>query len=58
MKLDGWNWEDAALKADDGIHLNWPRYFVQTGWWAEPGDIKKLKNTICNAKKWRITFKK
>jgi imidazolonepropionase-like amidohydrolase len=20
----GWNWEDAALKADDGIHVNWP----------------------------------
>ncbi len=43
MKLDGWNWEDAVLKADDGIHLNWPRYFVQTGWWAEPGDIEKTK---------------
>ena len=43
MKLDGWNWEDAVLKADDGIHLNWPPYFVQTGWWAEPGDIEKTK---------------
>ena len=43
MKLDGWNWEDAAQKVDDGIHLNWPRYFVQTGWWAEPGDIEKTK---------------
>ena len=43
MKLDGWNWEDAVLKADDGIHLNWPRYFVQTGWWAEPGDIIKTE---------------
>jgi imidazolonepropionase-like amidohydrolase len=43
MKLDGWNWEDAVLKAEDGIHLNWPRYFVQTGWWAEPGDIKKTE---------------
>ena len=21
MKLDGWNWEDAAQKEDDGIHL-------------------------------------
>ena len=41
MKLDGWNWEDAAQKVDDGIHLNWPSYFVQHGWWAEPGDIKK-----------------
>ncbi len=25
MKLDGWNWEDAALRTDDGMHLYWPR---------------------------------
>lgn len=24
MKLSGWNWEDATVLADDGIHLNWP----------------------------------
>lgn len=24
MMLDGWNWEDAVLKADVAIHLNWP----------------------------------
>jgi imidazolonepropionase-like amidohydrolase len=24
MKLDGWNWEDATISEDDGIHLNWP----------------------------------
>lgn len=23
--LDGWNWEDAVLKPDDGLWLNWPR---------------------------------
>jgi imidazolonepropionase-like amidohydrolase len=27
MQLDGWNWEDAVLKKDDGIHLNWIGYF-------------------------------
>lgn len=43
MKLDGWNWEDAAQKVDDGIHLNWPSYFIQHGWWAEPGDIEKTE---------------
>lgn len=26
--LDGWNWEDALFKADDGLHLNWPEYPV------------------------------
>lgn len=24
MNLDGWNWEDAALKMDIGIHMSWP----------------------------------
>lgn len=24
VKLSGWNWEDAAYKIDDGIHVNWP----------------------------------
>jgi imidazolonepropionase-like amidohydrolase len=24
MNLDGWNWEDAVLKSDDGVWLNWP----------------------------------
>ncbi|MEO6169086.1 MAG: amidohydrolase, partial [Chitinophagales bacterium] len=27
MQLDGWNWEDAQYKVDDGLHLNWPSYF-------------------------------
>ena len=29
MMADGWNWEDAALKKDDGIWLNWPGYFAR-----------------------------
>ncbi|MBX7095188.1 MAG: amidohydrolase family protein [Flavobacteriales bacterium] len=41
MKLNGWNWEDAAYKADDGIHVNWPRNFQQRGWWAEPAEGSK-----------------
>ncbi len=24
MKLDGWNWEDAVLRIDDGMHISWP----------------------------------
>lgn len=23
VELDAWNWEDAALRFDDGVHLNW-----------------------------------
>lgn len=40
MHLDGWNWEDAAVGADDGIHVNWPNRFQRTGWWAAPGPTK------------------
>lgn len=28
VALDGWNWEDAAYKIDDGVHMNWP--YIQT----------------------------
>lgn len=24
VQLDAWNWEDAAIKTDDGMHINWP----------------------------------
>ncbi len=24
VQLDAWNWEDAPVKIDDGIHVNWP----------------------------------
>lgn len=24
MQFDAWNWEDALVKEDDGVHLNWP----------------------------------
>ncbi|KSA14388.1 amidohydrolase family protein [Maribacter dokdonensis] len=39
VQFDAWNWEDAAIKVDDGIHLNWPSTFKQGRWWAgeDPG---------------------
>ena len=40
VQLDAWNWEDAAMKTDEGIWMSWPRYYTWTGWWAEPGEIK------------------
>ncbi len=36
LATEGWNWEDAVLKADDGIHLNFPKAIQRNGWWAEP----------------------
>ncbi len=41
MQLDAWNWEDATLKADDGVHLNWPSSFSRGRWWmGEPRGLK------------------
>ncbi|WP_378176702.1 amidohydrolase family protein [Aquimarina sp. SS2-1] len=39
VQLDAWNWEDAAIKTDDGIHLNWPSPFSRGRWWLgeDPG---------------------
>jgi len=33
VQFDAWNWEDAAIKTDDGIHVNWPNSFSRGRWW-------------------------
>ena len=33
VQFDAWNWEDAAVKVDDGIHLRWPATFRQGRYW-------------------------
>lgn len=39
VQLDAWNWEDAAIKTDDGVHVNWPSPFTRGRWWLgeDPG---------------------
>ncbi|GAL66726.1 hypothetical protein JCM19301_3204 [Jejuia pallidilutea] len=32
VQFDAWNWEDAAVKVDDGIHMSWPNNFTQGRW--------------------------
>jgi len=44
MSLFGWNWEDATILKDDGIHVNWPRSTQGGGWWAEPKPKTRNKN--------------
>lgn len=31
VQLDAWNWEDAAVSTDDGVHLNWPTLPTPSG---------------------------
>ncbi|MBI3501595.1 MAG: amidohydrolase family protein [Bacteroidetes bacterium] len=40
LELDGWNWEDMAMKTDDGIHLNWPKMFKRD--WEKSEDANEI----------------
>lgn len=44
VQLDAWNWKDALIKENDGIHINFPSTFRRSGWWAEPGSIEANKD--------------
>lgn len=57
MELEGWNWEDAVIKVDDGIHLNWPSTLQGGGWWAEPSPKEKNKNYSKQVKRIEDFFK-
>lgn len=50
VQLDAWNWEDATIKTDDGIHMNWPSPFTRGRWWLgeDPGfkPNKKYKEQL------------
>lgn len=39
VQFDAWNWEDAAIRVDDGIHMNWPTSLAVGRWWMgeDPG---------------------
>jgi len=39
VKLDAWNWEDAALLTDEGLHINWPRAYTSS-WRMGPSSLK------------------
>lgn len=45
VQYDAWNWEDAAIKMDNGVHINWPNNFSRGRWWLgeDPG-LKPNKN--------------
>lgn len=45
VQFDAWNWEDAAVKVDDALHLNWPNSFSRGRWWlGEPAGYSPNKN--------------
>ncbi|NVK53161.1 MAG: amidohydrolase family protein [Flavobacteriaceae bacterium] len=61
VQFDAWNWEDATIKVDDGIHMNWPGSITYGRWWLgeDPSakinpnyvkTIRSLEEYIANAK--------
>lgn len=40
VHLDAWNWEDAAIKMEDGLHINWPSKNIYV--WGEQYDINEI----------------
>jgi len=47
VQLDAWNWEDASIKNDDAIHINWPSSFTSGRWWlGEDPALKPDKNYL------------
>jgi len=68
VQFDGWNWEDAALKANDGIHINWPQSFSEGRPWRgeEEGtkpnkdylkEVEKIASFMSNGKNYLNTSK-
>ncbi|MCB0430600.1 MAG: amidohydrolase family protein [Flavobacteriales bacterium] len=44
MQLDGWNWEDAVLEPEDGIHMHWPVTRYRGNPWRGEEGIQENKN--------------
>jgi hypothetical protein len=44
VSLDGWNWEDACYKMDDGVFINWPARYasmpIDEDHWGPPAESK------------------
>jgi imidazolonepropionase-like amidohydrolase len=41
VQLDAWNWQDAAVKADDGLHLNWPPMVLKLSSTEDPMAVER-----------------
>ena len=44
VQFDAWNWEDAIVKQNDAIHMNWPSIFSRSRGWSFGGNHKHTPN--------------
>ena len=55
--MEGWNWEDAAYKVDNGIHVKWPRKTYPPSRWSGSTEFRvnsNYKNTVDKIHKFLI----
>lgn len=61
VQFDAWNWEDAAIKVDDGVHVNWPSSISYGKWWLGedkgPKANKKYIETVTKLKTFMVDAK-
>ncbi len=60
MATAGWNWEDATIKADDGIHLNWPLFTTRRSKKTQEGEtppVNEYANQLDGIKKYLLEAK-
>ncbi|WP_179352604.1 amidohydrolase family protein [Winogradskyella vidalii] len=57
VQYDAWNWQDAAIKLDDGIHINWPNSFRRgRPWRGEDPGLKPNKDYAKQVKELNAYF--
>lgn len=44
MKLDGWTWEEMAIRQSAGIIVNWPNVRPVTAWWMDRSAEDQLRD--------------
>ena len=54
MALSGWNWEDATIFKDDGVHINWPESILGT--WKDDVITKTKGKNYQQQKEELVTF--
>lgn len=42
IRMDGWTWEDLAVKADAGLIVNWPNLRPIRAWWMEKSEEDQI----------------
>ncbi|KPD22955.1 MULTISPECIES: amidohydrolase family protein [Idiomarina] len=56
MHLDGWNYQDALVAGELGVHISWPRTYVVNTWWERRSAEEQRKANEENRQKLMKVF--